>query len=73
MLPLQGIRVQSLVGELRFYMPCNAAKEKDLKKKNAAKCTQCHSVICLEVDKMLFHVACFTTIKRKEKYTWKEY
>ena len=34
MLPLQGVRVQSLVGELSFYMPCNAAKRIKKIKKN---------------------------------------
>ena len=27
-LPVQGARVQSLVGELRSYMPCGVAKKK---------------------------------------------
>ena len=34
MLPMQGVRVQSLVGELKSHMPCDVAKNYKKKKKN---------------------------------------
>ena len=33
-IPMQGARVPSLVGELRFHVPCSAAKIKKVKMLN---------------------------------------
>ena len=45
MLPMQGVRVWSLVGELRFRMPGGMARKEKKKKKTTLKLTYRNSLI----------------------------
>ena len=46
--PLKGAWVPSLVGELRFCMPCNEAQSKQINDK-----VLLHATICIKLEKIM--------------------